>query len=389
MFGRRFPLFRLFGFQIRADAGWIIIALFVAWSLAIGAFPALIPGLHAGVYWLMGVVGTLGLFGSILLHEVSHAAVARQYGLETRFITLWLFGGVAETVAEPANPSVELRVAIAGPVCSMVLAVLALVGGVGLDLVGAPMALSAIFVYLGWMNLVIAVFNLLPGFPLDGGRVLRAILWQVNGNLYAATRTASRVGQGLGLLLMAAGVFFGIAGNLLSGLWWILIGSFLRRAAASSMQQLDIQRVLEGVPVHRIMDRAPMVVAPATTLEHFVQDYAYARGRMRYPVAVADQLVGYVDVADVRQIPRDEWTGRTVQSVVHAADANALIDPDANGAEALRRMQAADTTSLLVANDGRLEGVVTLDDLVRILGVKSTLEGGTRLAALRASELRR
>ncbi len=389
MFGRRFPLFRLFGFQVRADAGWLVIALFVAWSLALGAFPAIVPGLGGEVYWVMGVVGALALFASILLHEVSHAAVARSHGLETRFITLWLFGGVAETMSEPPSASVELRVAIAGPLCSFVLAGASLLIGVGLDLVGSPLAVSAVFVYLGWMNLVLAVFNLLPGFPLDGGRVLRALLWRSSGDLYSATRTASRVGQGIGLLLMFAGVLFGFGGNLIGGLWWILIGSFLRRAAVSSLQQLDIQRVLEGVPVHRIMDRAPLVVSPATTLDRFVEDYAYTRGRMRFPVAVTGELVGYVDVADVRAVPRDEWPGRTVQSVAHGPSASTVIDPDANGAEALRRMQEADATSLLVASDGRLEGVVTLDDLVRVLGVKSTLEGGARLAALRATELRR
>jgi Zn-dependent protease/CBS domain-containing protein len=389
MFGRRFPLFRLFGFQVRADAGWLLIASLVAWSLAVGAFPALAPGLAAWVYWVMGVAGALGLFASILLHEASHAAVARRYGLETRFITLWIFGGIAETVSEPPSAPVELRVAIAGPLCSFAIAGVAFVLGVSLDLLGVPLAVTALLVYLAWMNFILAVFNLLPGFPLDGGRVLRALLWQAQGDLYTATRRATRVGQAIGLLLLAAGVFTAIRGNLLGGLWWILIGSFLRRAADSSMQQMEIQLVLEGVPVHRIMDRAPLVVSPATTLDRFVQDYAYAKGRMRYPVATAEELLGYVDVADVREIPREQWGERSVASVVHPPAASAVIDPDANGAEALRRMIASDVTSLLVASDQRLEGVISLDDLVRVLGVKSALEGNTRLAALRASQLRR
>ncbi|MDP2306826.1 MAG: site-2 protease family protein [Pseudomonadota bacterium] len=389
MFGRRFPLLRLFGFQVRADAGWLIIALFVTWSLALGAFPAIVPGLSAGVYWVMGFVGAMGLFASILLHEVSHALVARRYGLETRFITLWLFGGVAETVSEPPSALVELRVALAGPLCSFLLAIAAMALGLAVDYAGLPVAVASLLVYLGWMNLVLAIFNMLPGFPLDGGRVLRAILWQVRGDLYSATRAASRVGQGIGIFLMAAGVLVGLGGNLLGALWWILIGSFLRRAAVSSMQQLDIQRVLEGVAVHRVMDRVPLVVSQSLSLERFVQDYAFVRGRMRFPVTQGDQLVGYVDVADVRAIPEADWPVRTVESVARPPSPSAVIDPDANGAEALRRMQEADATTLLVASDGRLEGVVTLDDLVRILGVKSTLEGGTRLAALRAQELRR
>jgi Zn-dependent protease len=389
MFGRRFPLFRLFGFNVRADAGWLIIAVFVTWSLALGAFPAIVPGLSSAMYWIMGFVGAMGLFASILLHEVAHAAVARRYGLETRFITLWIFGGVAETVAEPPSADVELRVAIAGPLCSFVLAFASLGLGLAADFAGLPTALAAVFVYLGWMNLVLAIFNLLPGFPLDGGRVLRAILWRIRGDLYTATRTASWVGQAIGLFLMASGVLVGLGGNLLGALWWILIGSFLRRAAISSMQQLDIQRVLEGVAVHRVMDRVPLVVAPTLSLERFVQDYAFARGRMRFPVAHGDELVGYVDVADVRAIPQEDWAGRTVESVARPPSSNAVIDPDANGAEALRRMHETDATTLLVASDGRLEGVVTLEDLVRVLGVKSTLEGGDRLAALRAQELRR
>jgi Zn-dependent protease/CBS domain-containing protein len=326
----------------------------------------------------MGLVAALGLFGSILLHEVSHAVVARRFGLETRCITLWIFGGVAETAAEPGTPQAELRVALAGPACSFALAAaLGALGYAGTAL-GVPLPIAGVLLYLGWINLVLAVFNLLPGFPLDGGRVLRAILWRATGDVHRATRAASRTGVGLGVLMMAAGILFAFGGNLLGGLWWVLIGSFLRRAAESSFQQVAIRRVLEGVPVFRMMDHDPPTVPLGLSLDRFVHDYAYARGHMRFPVLRDTTIVGFVDASDVRAIPSRDWPYRTVDALVRPLSAEVVIGPEVDGSEALRRLQEGPSGTLLVVDGDRLEGVLTLDDVLRALRVRTLIEGQPR-----------
>jgi Zn-dependent protease len=388
MFGRRFPLFRLFGFEVRADIGWIIIAVFVTWSLALGAFPSLYVGLSPAMYWLMGLVGALGLFASILLHEVSHAAVARRDGLETRWITLWIFGGVAETVAEPSTAASELRVALAGPLCSLLIGAVCILAGLTGERMALPVPVTGVLAYLGWINILLAIFNLLPGFPLDGGRVFRALLWRATGDLDRATRTATRAGIAIGILLMAAGVFFVIGGNLVGGVWWVLIGSFLRRAADVSQRQAVLRRVLAAVPVHRIMDRNPPVVPLGERLDAFVHDYAYTRGRMRFPVLDGDALVGFIDVEDVRRVPVGEWSRRTVAELVRPLGPEVVIAPEADGAEALRRLQDGDTSMLIVAEGTHLEGVISLDDLLRSMRVRGALEGGRTLETLRPQQPR-
>ncbi|MEQ9349915.1 MAG: site-2 protease family protein, partial [Alphaproteobacteria bacterium] len=234
MFGKQIPLFRLFGFDVGIDPTWVMIAVLVTWSLAVGLFPSYYPGLSPLAAWSMGVVGAAGLFASIIFHELSHSLVARRFGLPIGGITLWIFGGVAHMEGEPEAPKVEFWMAIAGPVSSYVLAggfVLAAWAGDGL---AWPVTVTGVFWYLAAINGVLATFNLVPAFPMDGGRVLRAILWARSGNFREATRIASGLGGLFGLGLMAAAAFFLLQGNLVAAVWWFLIGLFVRFAARSS-----------------------------------------------------------------------------------------------------------------------------------------------------------
>ncbi|HRX87132.1 MAG TPA: site-2 protease family protein, partial [Phycisphaerae bacterium] len=244
MFGKSYQVFTFSGIPVRVDASWLLIVLLLTWSLATGVFPAAEPGLTAGVYWALGLLATLGLFASIVVHEFAHALVARSYGTPMKGITLFIFGGVAEMTEEPPSPRAEFFVAIAGPIASIVVAALTLGIAAAGTFMAWPRAAIIVFGYLAAMNALLVAFNLIPAFPLDGGRVLRSALWKWKQSLRVATRTTSRIGGGFGVALIILGVLSIITGNFLGGMWWVLIGLFLRQAAQMSYQQLLIRRVL-------------------------------------------------------------------------------------------------------------------------------------------------
>jgi Zn-dependent protease len=249
MFANAVKLFDIAGFQLRVDPSWLIIAALVVWSLATGYFPAEAPGLHHSDYLALATVAMLGLFVGLILHELAHSLVARRFGLGVGGITLFLFGGVAELQQEPDSPGSEFWIAIAGPVMSVALAVLFSIVGRAAETVGASHGLLALVDYLAGINLLLALFNLLPAFPLDGGRVLRAALWRAKGDLLSATRTASLVGRGFGYALVLLGllVLFSTQ-SVLGGLWPILVGLFLAGAATATWQQMLTQRALRAAP---------------------------------------------------------------------------------------------------------------------------------------------
>ncbi|MDA8433245.1 MAG: site-2 protease family protein, partial [Nitrospiraceae bacterium] len=260
MFGKRLTIFTIFGFRVRADASWLIIAVLVTWSLAAGIFPQEYRDLSVVSFWLMGVCGALGLFLSVVVHEFFHSLVARRLGLPMDGITLFVFGGVAEMSGEPETPRVEFLMAAAGPASSIVLgALFYAVYSAGMR-AGWPLQIEGVLSYLASINWVLAVFNLLPAFPLDGGRILRAALWRWKKNLPQATHRAATIGTGFGLLMIVAGVVNLLFGNIIGGLWLFLIGMFLRRAAESSYQQLVVRTALEGTPVEQIMKKDPMTI---------------------------------------------------------------------------------------------------------------------------------
>jgi Zn-dependent protease len=238
MFGRSISLFKLAGFEVRIDGSWIFFALLITWSLADGYFPSLYPGLPPSLYWGMGIAGLIGLAVSIVLHELAHSLVARSYELPVRGITLFIFGGVAEMDGEPRDPKAEFLMAIAGPIVSLILA------GIfySIALTAATLAvpgLPGVALYLTYLNLVLAIFNMVPAFPLDGGRVLRAALWWGTGDFRRATRAAVISGYIFSAVLIALGVISVLAGNVVRGLWWLLLGTFLAGAARSSQYRGD------------------------------------------------------------------------------------------------------------------------------------------------------
>jgi len=375
MLEKRITIFRLLGFDVKVHISWVVIALLIAWSLAKGFFPVYYPNQSPAVYWAMGAYGAMGLFLSIIVHEMSHSVVARKYGIPIKGITLFIFGGVAEMEHEPPSAGSEFRMAIVGPITSLLLGA----GFYFLSVVGKglawPVPLTGVLFYLGWINWVLALFNLLPAFPLDGGRVLRAFLWNRQGNLRRATRIASNIGAAFGAWMIVFGGFMVLMGNFIAGMWWFLIGLFLRNASQSSYQQLLMRRALEGEPIRRFMTPDPVVVPPSLSVENLVEDYIYKYHHELFPVMTDSRLLGCVRAQQVKQIPRSEWAQHSVQELLAPSSKGNTVTADTDAIQVLSLMQQTGNSRLMVVEGGRLVGVIALKDMLAFLALKLDLEG--------------
>jgi Zn-dependent protease len=363
-------LFSFRGIPIRIDASWIVIALLVVWSLATGLFPAWQPGLPRWTYWTMAALGALGLFGSIVAHELCHALVARRSDIPMRGITLFIFGGVAEMGAEPPSPRAELLMAAAGPLASVGIGAIAFVAS---SVAPTTNPIHTILLYLGTINVLLAAFNLLPAFPLDGGRILRAALWHLRHDLLGATRTASRCGTGFGFLLMGLGGVRLVVGDPIGGIWSFLIGLFLRQAAAASYEQLLVQRALQGEPVRRFMTVGPVTVRPDISLADFLESYVYRYHHKLFPVQDNGRLLGIISSDQLRGVPSAERMFRKVGGATIPLSSLATVTPDTGALQALGRMRETGRSRLLVVQDGKLAGILTVRDLLDFLALKLEL----------------
>jgi Zn-dependent protease len=375
MFGRRIKLFRLFGFAVYIDFSWFFLAVIVAWSLATGIFPSWYGELSKAAYWWMGVAGAAGLFLSIVLHELSHSLIARRHGVVMKGITLFIFGGVAEMADEPPSPMAEFQVAIAGPIASVIVALTC----AQLNILGRtllwPDPLTGVLRYLAMINGILVAFNMVPAFPLDGGRVLRSILWRWKQSLSWATRITSRIGMGFAFILIGLGVLSAVTGNLIGGIWYFLIGMFLRGAANMSYQQLLIRKALEGDKVRRFMKPNPVSVPSRLTIADLVEDYIFKYHFKMYPVVDDDRLIGCITTRQVKEIPRERWHQTTVGEVAELCSPMNSIGPDTDAMQALSKMNQAHFSRLMVVEGGQLVGVITLKDMLDFLSMKVELEG--------------
>ena len=374
MFGKRITLFKLLGFEVRIDLSWIVIAVLIAWSLSTGLFPFYYKNLSTETYWAMGIIAAVGLFISIILHEFSHSLVARHYGMPMKGITLFIFGGVAEMEEEPPSPKVELLMAGVGPLSSIAIAVffywISLLG----KTIGWGEPINGVVEYLAVINALLAGFNLLPAFPLDGGRVLRAALWHWKRNVRWATRVSSQVGSGFGILLIVLGIFNVFRGNFIGGMWWFLIGMFLRGAAKMSYRQLMTREALEGEKVQRFMNPNPVTVAPTTTIEEFVEDYVYKYHFKMFPVANSGRAIGCITTKQVKEVPREQWRDVTVSELALECTPDTTVKPDDDAIRAISLMRRTGGSRLVVIEDDRLVGVVSLKDMLHFLSLKVDLD---------------
>ena len=379
MFMKRFKLFTLFGFDVHVDLSWFIILLLVTWSLATGLFPVWTPGMTTTGYWLMGLIGALGLFTSIVLHELAHSLVARRFGVPMHGITLFIFGGVAEMTEEPPSPKAEFNLAIAGPIASVLIGAICYGLSIVGDANGWPATLNGVLFYLGLINGILVLFNIIPAFPLDGGRVLRSALWKWRGNLKWATRITSTIGSAFGVVLILLGVLAFISGNFIGGMWWFLIGMFLRNAAQMSYQQLLVRRALEGEPVARFMQRDVHSVPPQVTVRELVDDYVYRHHFKLFPVVEEGHLRGCVTTREVRELPRDEWSEHAVDELITPCSPDNTISPDADATQALSQMSHTGQSRLMVVEGDRLLGIISIKDLMKFIALKVELEEDGRL----------
>ncbi|MCL4486968.1 MAG: site-2 protease family protein [Chloroflexi bacterium] len=387
-----FRLGKIFGISIYIDWSWLFIFLLVTWNLAIGVFPTLHPAWSAALNWGTAVVAALLFFASVLAHELAHSVVAKARGLPVSRITLFLFGGVSNIEREPTSPSTEFIMAIVGPLTSLVLGIIFLVlGGIsvftaGQFFSGGPLGvlsslgpISTLLLWLGPINIVLAIFNMVPGFPLDGGRVLRSILWAASHNLRLATRWASWIGQAVAWLLILAGIsmVFGVqlplfGTGLIGGLWLAFIGWFLNNAAVQSYRQVVLEDILEGVPVETLMRSDIASVPPEMPISDLVYTHIMGSEERSFPVVDGEGcLVGIVSLGDVRKVPRDEWGTRTVSQIMTPEEKLAVATPREDAAAALNDLTGDDVRQMPVVQEGRLVGMLRRVDIMRWLQLHS------------------
>ena len=372
---RGFHLFTLFGFEVKLDLSWLLLALLISWSLGAGWFPARYPELSTHVYAWMGVSVAVGVFFSIVFHEFSHSVVARHYGMPIRGITLFIFGGVAEMESEPPDPKAEFLMAIAGPISSFLLAAL-LWGGTAIAQGAAwPDPVIGVLSTLAVINLTVAVFNLAPAFPLDGGRVLRAALWHWRRDLHEATFVSSRIGRGFGTALMILGVVAFVGGNLIGGMWWFLIGIFVRGAASSSYQQLVLKDLVEGQPVRRFMRSEPITVAPSVSIAEWVEDYVYRHHYKMYPVVDGSRLLGCIAVDSLQDVRREDWSSTQVADLMENRSASNTVDAGTDTMALLTNiLKPGGRSRFMVVENDRLVGIIALKDLLELISLKLQIE---------------
>jgi Zn-dependent protease/CBS domain-containing protein len=383
---------KIFGININIDWSWILIFLLVTWSLAAGLFPAWHPDWSQPLRWGVAVAASLLFFASILLHEMSHSLVAKANGLPVRRITLFLFGGVSNIEREPPTPKVEFLMAVVGPIVSILLGLIFLAmaafGAASSDITGGDPRtvvrqlgpVTTLLAWLGPINIILGLFNLIPGFPLDGGRILRAALWSITQDLRKATAWASRMGRLTGWLFIAAGIAMGLGARLpffgtglISGLWLIFIGWFLNSAAVNSYQQTVVRDLLEDVPVFRLMRLNVPTVMPTLTISQLVYDYVMGADERAFPVMEGDRLVGMVCMKDIRKVPREEWEYVTVGEIMTDASHLDVVTASEDAGNALEKLTRRDVGQAPVIENGRLVGLLRRTDILKWLELQSGL----------------
>jgi Zn-dependent protease/CBS domain-containing protein len=376
MLGTSWRVARIAGIQVRVDSSWVVIALLITYSMYLRT-AVLYPELSGGGAVALGIGATVLFFGSVLVHELAHALVSQARGIRVQDITLFLFGGATRAKVESRGPGDEFLIAVVGPLTSGLLAALfGIAASLGGDVLSAPLAGTV--GYLAWTNLLLAAFNLVPGFPLDGGRLLRAAIWRATGNLARATRIASAAGQGVGWLLVAGGVAWLLAGDLAGGIWFAFIGWFLVQAARSSYQQLQLQQLLGGVEAEDVMARDLVRIPPELSLQDAVDDYFMRYDHSGFPVQDQGRTIGLLTLRGVRRVPREQWPTRRVRDHMVPLGDQVVVAPDAPMDGVLDKLQDGEANRVLVVEDGEVVGIITPTDLARWLRRWQTQDASAR-----------
>jgi len=387
-----FRIGKLFGININIDWSWLLIFVLMTWNLA-AVFGTAHPDWGLSLRWGMGALATVLLFASVLAHEIAHSLTARAFGIPVRSITLFLFGGVSNIERDPESPISEFLIAVVGPVTSLVLgAVLLILGGTTFGTLNTtlsdPVAIVAqmspvttLLLWLGAINIILGLFNLIPGFPLDGGRVLRSIFWAITDNIRSATRLASYVGRLIAWAFILAGIamifgvripFFGT--GFINGLWLVFIGWFLNNASVQSYRRVVIQDVLENVRVERMMYRNPPTVYPNITISRLVDEYIMQQSDQSFPVVDDSGFIGIVTIQDIRAVPRSQWDDRLVHEIMTPVSELETTTPYEEASDAFNKLAGRDVRQLPVLEGGQLVGLLRRQDVMRWLSLQSDFQ---------------
>ncbi len=362
---------KIAGISLEINASWLIILVLLTVSLALGWFPAAVPGLPQGAYWGLGLIAAVLLFVSVLAHELAHSLVANARGLPVKSITLFIFGGVSNLEKEPRTPGSEFQITIVGPLTSLVIAVICWF--IHNALLGVSLPAAAVFGYLAITNALLTVFNLIPGFPLDGGRLLRSILWKATGNLRTATRWATRVGQVIAWLFILAGIWLFFTGNFLDGLWLGFIGWFLLSSAQAASGQAQLEALFGRTTVGELMNPTPVTVLPGLTIEQLVERCFLPYALRAAPVVQDGQLTGLVSLTDIRRIPREQWGQMPVGQVMVPRERLHVVAPRQPLSDAAELMGRYSIHQVPVVQDGNLLGMISRDAIIRFLEIRRGL----------------
>lgn len=364
-----FNAFSVRGIRVRIDRSWFIALILFSWTLSAGYFPFQVPDYSAYTYWLAGSLSSLAFFGCVLLHELSHCVIARRAGIPVHQITLFIFGGVSEMAElQSRGPGAEFVTTIAGPLASTVLGVLSMLLAVLLKGI-ADRIIVEVFHYLYYVNFLLAMFNLIPAFPLDGGRVLRSYIWYRTGDLRKATKSAAKVGTIFAVTLLALGVVFAITMHIIPGVWLVLIGLFLKNSAENEQKSFELRFGLRDLKLGDIMT-PPIAVNTSMTISQFVNDYVFHYHYRVFPVVESNRFVGMVDVRSIKGVPPAQWATTSIGAYLSDPSAYCKLDPDMNATDALRILLAKNCDKAPVVRDHTLMGILTRSDLFKLVSLK-------------------
>jgi Zn-dependent protease len=358
------PLGKILNIPVNVDYSWFLIFILLTWSLAISYYPSEFRNWPSAWYWILGAITTVMLFVSVLLHELGHSIVALQYKIPVRNITLFIFGGVAQITSEPPTAMSEFWIAIAGPAVSFLLA------GIFSLLEWAVSSLTPLFAlmkYLAYINGTLGLFNLIPGFPLDGGRVFRAIVWGTSGNFRKATRIASGVGRVIAYLFILVGVYFIFSGNFAGGIWIAFIGWFLESAAQSQVQQMAIRDLLAGRKVSQAMSQNYTIISPIISLQSLADTHILGEGRRFFIVQDEHSVRGVLTLQKIREVPRERWQSTSAEQAMIQSGDMQWVRPDTELWNALERMDQNGVNQLPVIQDDQIAGLLTRENVISFL----------------------
>lgn len=373
-----FEIGKIKGISIEINISWVIIFALMAYSLSTGYLPSQIEGISSTTAWVVGSLMAVLFFASVLLHEIAHSLVALREGIDVKKITLFIFGGLAQIEQDVDEPGKEFRIAIAGPATSVVLGGLFyLLGFLSAQGDGNPL-ISVPLGYLSMINFILALFNLVPAFPLDGGRVLRAILWKSMKNRQKATRIASMAGSFFGYFLIFNGVFLAFGGNLLNGLWMLFIGWFITQAAQTSYEQVLMNDMFRRICVREFMSKDVVVAEYFTDVKTLVEEYFYKYKYTLFPVRRIQEIMGIVSLDQVRRLDRTLWDETTTGSIALPLTEDLVVSPGDCVSKAMEKVFKNGIGRVLVLDEGQLVGIVSRTDILNYIRIHAQLGGVPR-----------